>query len=241
MSCEQTLQTQSYLDGELDGEAARAAERHLESCADCQTQAAQTADLSDGLRRATRFPAPEFLRHRIRAALAREAVPTKARVFWWGAASGTAASALAAALALFVLLPPSAASLAESVTDAHARALTSGQMIRVASSNHHVVKPWLAAHAGISPPAADFAAQGFFLTGGRTDRVAGMAAAVAVYSHGNHALDLFAWPDKGRDLPGSTMVHGFRIAFWKRGDLDFAAVSDMDEASFRKFIALARE
>jgi anti-sigma factor RsiW len=177
----------------------------------------------------------------LRAALARETAPTKLRAFWWGAASGAGLSALAAALALFVLLPPSAASLAESVTDAHARALTGWQTIAVASSNHHVVKPWLAAHAGISPPAADFAAQGFVLTGGRVDRIAGTPAAVTVYRYGNHELDLFAWPDKGTALPGPAMVHGFRITFWKQGDLDFAAVSDLDEAAFRKFTALARE
>ena len=91
---------------------------------------------------------------------ARGGAAPKSRAFWWGAASGGGASALAAALALFLFLPPSAASLAEAVADAHARALTSGKTIMVASSNHHIVKPWLAAHAGISPPATDFAAAG---------------------------------------------------------------------------------
>jgi len=36
-------------------------------------------------------------------------------------------------------------------------------------------------------------------------------------------------------------MHGFRNRFWKRGDLDFAAVSDVDAAAFEKFIALARD
>jgi len=241
MSCDHILATQSYLDGQLDGTESDAAERHLQTCAECQNFAAQTADLSDALRRTTRHQAPELLHARVRAALKREAGPTKVRAFWWGAASGGGASALAAALALFLFLPPSAASLAEAIADAHARALTSGHTIMVASSNHHVVKPWLAAHAGISPPATDFAAQGFVLTGGRTDTIAGVQAAVSVYAHGNHELDLFTWMDKSGPLPASTTVRGFHTAFWKQGDLNFAAVSDVDEAAFGKFIALARE
>jgi len=245
MSCDHILTTQGYLDGQLDGVQSDAAERHLQTCAECQNFAAQTADLSDSLRQATRHQAPELLRARVRAALKRQATstaaPTKMRAFWWGAASGGGASALAAALALFLFLPPSAASLAEAIADAHARALTSGHTIMVASSNHHVVKPWLAAHAGISPPATDFAAQGFVLTGGRVDTIAGAQAAVSVYAHGNHELDLFTWVDRNGALPQATTVRGFRTAFWKEGDLNFAAVSDMDEAAFRKFIALARE
>jgi len=240
MSCDHILATQSYLDGQLNGAESDAAERHLQTCFECQQFAAQAADLSDALRNATRHPAPEFLRARVRAALRREAAPSKVRAFWWGAASGGGASALAAALALFLFLPPSAASLAEAVADAHARALTSGKTIMVASSNHHTVKPWLAAHAGISPPVTDFASAGFILTGGRTDQVAGRPAAVAVYAHGNHQLDLFAWADRGAPLPAGGMVRGFRTSFWKMGDLDYAAVSDMDAGSFRKFVDLAK-
>jgi anti-sigma factor RsiW len=238
MTCKETLNTQSYLDGALDGVAAEAAERHLQSCAECQAFAADTADLSDALRGATRFHAPDTLRLRLAKQLDRETRPAKG--FWLGAASGGGVSALAAGLAFFLLLPPSAATLAQSVVDAHSAALTGGKTIMVASSNHHTVKPWLAAHAGISPPVTDFASAGFILTGGRTDQVAGRPAAVAVYAHGNHQLDLFAWADRGAPLPAGGMVRGFRTSFWKMGDLDYAAVSDMDAGSFRKFVDLAK-
>jgi anti-sigma factor RsiW len=240
MNCQETLHTQSYLDGELDGAEAVAAERHLESCAQCQALAAGTADLSDALRTAARYRAPDTLRHRLAKELDRETRRAPLRRFWQGAASGVGASALAAGFALFVLLPPSAATLSQSIVDAHTAALTGGKTIMVASSNHHTVKPWLAAHAGISPPVVDFAEQGFTLTGGRTDAVAGNRAAVAVYAHGNHEVDLFSWPDRGAQLPAAGMSRGFRIAFWKMGDLNYAAVSDVDAASFQKFIALAK-
>jgi anti-sigma factor RsiW len=238
MTCEHSLNTQSYLDGELQGADAAAAEKHLETCPDCQAQAATTADLSDALRTVPRHAAPDTLRQKLKKQLDRESRPAKS--FWVGAASGGGLSALAAGFALFLLLPPSAATLSQSLVDAHIAALTGGKTIMVASSSHHTVKPWLAAHAGISPPVTDFAGQGFVLTGGRTDKVAGIRAAVAVYAHGNHEMELFAWPDRGAHLPESAMAKGFRTAFWKNGDLDYAAVSDVDAAAFRKFIALAK-
>jgi anti-sigma factor RsiW len=240
MTCDETLRTQSYLDGELHGAAAQGAEHHLQTCAVCQALAADTADLSDLLRKAARHRAPDALRGRVAVLLDRESMRRPARPFWWGAASGAGAMALAASLAILAILPPSAASLTQAVTDAHARALVKGQTIMVVSSNHHTVKPWLAAHAGLSPPVTDFAADGFALAGGRMDEVAGARAAVMVYRHGNHQIDLFAWPDRGATLPQPGMTRGFRSRFWKSGDLDFAAVSDVDSGAFEKFTALAR-
>jgi len=240
MNCTEPLQTQAYLDGELNGAQAQAAEAHLQACEECQALAAQIADLSDALRKATRYRAPQALRSRILARLDREPVRSSARSFWFGAASGTMVSAIAAAAIILAIVPPAATTLAQSVAQAHARALTDGQTIAVASSNHHTVKPWLAAHAGLSPPVADFASQGFVLAGGRVDEVAGRPAAVMVYHHGNHELDLFAWPDRGSHLPSSGMSYGFRIRVWKSGDVDFAAVSDVDAQAFQKFVELVQ-
>jgi anti-sigma factor RsiW len=204
--------------------------------------AAGTADLSDAMRKLPRFHAPDTLRYRVRKELDRESrLRSPSASFWAGAVSGGGISALAAGFALFVLLPPSAASLSQSIVDAHTAALTGGKTIMVASSNHHTVKPWLAAHAGISPPVTDFAGDGFVLTGGRTDGVAGQTTAVAVYAHGNHEVDLFTWADRGGSLPDGGMRRGFRTAFWKNGDLDYAAVSDVDAVAFQKFVGLVQK
>lgn len=237
MDCKEVLRTQSWLDGELDGDAAREAERHATTCAQCQVLISGTAAVGDALRGIARHRAPAHLRLRIGAALARER--PRQRGFWAGVASGGGVTALAAGLALFILLPPSSATLAESVVAAHGRALMQGRTIMVASSDHHTVKPWLAAHVAISPPVRDFAAQGFALAGGRADEVAGRPAAVIVYRHGNHVIDLFAWPGGSAGLPPPAVVRGFRSAFWRRGDLNYAAISDTDTAAFTKFVALA--
>jgi anti-sigma factor RsiW len=247
MTCHELLRTQAYLDGQLDGAAAAEAERHMQGCLDCQAFSAEAAHLSDAVRRnLVRHRAPAHLRARVASALPRERPSAKmlpfrlGRGFWAGAASGVGVSALAAGFAILAILPPSAQTLAQAVTDAHTGALMSGRVIAVASSNHHTVKPWFAGRVPLSPPVADFAPQGFALTGGRRDTVAGNPAAVVVYRHGNHEIDLFVWAKARGPLPKETVTRGYRALFWSKGDLDFAAVSDMDKAELHKFAQLVQ-
>jgi anti-sigma factor RsiW len=248
MSCPELLRIQAYLDGELAGQAAAEAERHMETCAECQAFSADAALVSDAMRRnLIRHRAPADLRARIASALEAERPSAKVlplrpggRSFWAGAAGGVGVSALAAGFAILAILPPSTGTLAQSVADAHALALMSGRVIEVASSSHHTVKPWFAGRVPLSPPVADFVQQGFALAGGRADQIAGNRAAVVVYRHGRHEIDLFVWADTATRLPNDTVRHGYRTLFWKRGDLDFAAVSDMEETEMRKFAQLVR-
>jgi anti-sigma factor RsiW len=248
MSCPELLRTQAYLDGELHGQAAAEAERHMETCAECQAFSADAALVSDAIRRnLIHHRAPADLRARIVSALDPErpsagVLPFRpgGRSFWAGAAGGAGVSALAAGFAILAILPPSAGTLAQSVADAHTQALMGGRVIEVASSSHHTVKPWFAGRVPLSPPVADFAQQGFVLAGGRTDEIAGKRAAVVVYRHGRHEIDLFVWADAHAPLPNETVRHGYRTLFWKRSDLDFAAVSDMDDSEMHKFAQLVR-
>ncbi len=244
MSCTERETTRALLDGQLDGAAAKDAALHLEGCAACAMLRDESERMSLALRQ-QRYRAPVQLRTRIANAIAEETqnvvlLRGSKRGFWQGALSGAFATALAAGFALFLILPPSAATLADAVTEAHSQALVSGHAIVVASSDHHTVKPWFATHVDISPPVVDFRDAGFPLAGGRVDKIAGQHAAVVVYRHGKHAIDLFVWADRGSPLPGDGMRHGYHTTFWKQGDLDFAAVSDMEEVELAKFVTLVR-
>ena len=246
MNCGHLLRTQAFLDGELDGTAAAEAEAHIAGCVECQSFAADAATLSDNVRRnAARHHAPAHLRARIRQRLetgAQRARPRASwRGFWFGASTGAGVMGLAAAFAFFAILPPSANTLAGSIADAHTRALMNGREIEVVSTSHHTVKPWFAGRVPLSPPVPDLAAQGFQLAGGRVDEVARAPSAVVVYRHEHHVIDLFVWADRGATLPREAMSRGYRTIFWKRGDLDFAAVSDMDAAELHKFSVLIRK
>ena len=176
MTCAEFERTSALLDGEL-GPAQRAeAERHLADCPDCQAFAASAASFGDALRApGVRAAAPPALRARVLARITTTAaappmlVPFRLRRmpgFVWGALGGAGVTSLAAALLLAVLAPPSSSGLESGLADAHSHALTHGDLVQVASSDHHKVKPWLARHAPLSPPVTDFAAQGFPLAGG---------------------------------------------------------------------------
>ena len=251
MGCAETLRTQAYIDGEVDGAGAEAVARHIKGCPDCQAICADAAALSDAIRdQAARHRAPTALRLRVERMLADEAATGSAsranarravrRGFWFGAGAGAGLTGLAAGLALLLTLPPSGAGLSASLIDAHTRAMMTGREIEVVSSDHHTVKPWFAGRVEVSPPVTDFATQGFNLIGGRLDHIAGVRTAVVVYRHGRHAIDLFVWADRGARLPGSGLRHGYRSVLWKSGDLDFAAVSDMQPTELAAFVDLVR-
>jgi anti-sigma factor RsiW len=251
MPCAEILRTQAFIDGEVVGPEAEAIERHIEGCADCQAFCADAAALSDAIRaHAPRHAAPAALWRRVEAMLDEEDArppPPRARSawgapqgFWRGAFSGAGVTALAAALAAVAILPPSPDTLADQVTLAHTNALSQGRTIEVVSTDHHTVKPWFAGRLALSPPVADFAAQGYKLVGGRLDRIAGAPAAVVVYQHGKHEIDLFVWADRGSALPPAGLSHGYHSSFWKNQDLDFAAVSDTAAPELASFVKLVR-
>jgi anti-sigma factor RsiW len=255
MSCPELFRTQAFIDGDVEGSEAAAVERHVAECAECQAFCVDAAVLSDAIRNsATRHVASPELRRRVVAALdaadradvvrpdwsAASAARASRRRFWQGALGGAGVTGLAASLSILSLLPPSATTLADQVTQAHTRALMSGHAIAVASSDHHTVKPWFAGRIDISPPVQDFAAQGFKLTGGRLDKVAGATAAVLTYQHGRHEVDLFVWADRGSTLPTTGVRHGYHLMFWRSGDLNFAAVSDTAVPELADFVQLVR-
>jgi anti-sigma factor RsiW len=228
MSCNENLTLQAYFDGELDAAAALAMERHLAGCGECAALLKDLEAMRGLIRRQASY-------HRAgdgaRAAVVKKlGEGTRAwRGFWAGAAGGAGATALAAALVVFTLLPR-AEPLLDEVMNAHLHSLATGQLIEVASSDRHTVKPWFAGHTDVSPPAADFAAQGYVLVGGRMDYVNGKRAAVLVYRHGKHIINVFTWAAPDGSLPAASSRDGYRMLFWKAGDLDFAAVSDTGAA-----------
>lgn len=233
MSCNEALRLQAYFDGELDATAAVEVERHLEGCADCALLLADLEASRKLIRQDSSYHrAGEGLRKRIAATLDREEggkpaseIRAPSRHFLSGAASGAGAMALAAALVFFLYLPQ-ADPLAGDLMNAHLRSLMSDHLIDVVSSDRHTVKPWFAGHTDVSPPAADFAAQGYRLVGGRADYVDGHRAAVVVYRHGLHVINVFAWAAGPEKLPGDVTLKGYHIVCWRGADLDYCAVSD---------------
>ncbi|HEX3431714.1 MAG TPA: zf-HC2 domain-containing protein [Rhizomicrobium sp.] len=239
MECSDALRVQAYFDGEADPATVPEIERHIESCAACTALREEMAALRSAIREQVSYHrADAALRGRLIQALDRESEGAsgwrglisrgsfRAGQFWSGAASGAVLTACAAAFAFFLILTPQSNPLVGEVMDAHLRSLMSDHLIDVASSDHHTVKPWFAGHADVSPPVADFPREGYRLTGGRADYLDGQRAAVVVYRHGAHIINVFAWAYHGETLPRITTRNGYHIVFWRSGNLIFCAVSD---------------
>ncbi len=240
---------QAYFDGELDATAAAEVERHSETCAQCQAELDSFSATQKSVREnLTYHRADPGLRRRVLAALpagTRERPQLSsffARVgeFWRGAIGGALATGLAASLALFTMLPSVTDPLTIDIANAHVRSLMSDHLIDVASSDHHTVKPWFATHADVSPPVKDLGSRGFALVGGRTDYVDGHRASVVVYRHGAHVINVFAWAAQGANSAKTVSRSGYRLVFWRNGDLDFCAVSDAAPAEVETLVALIK-
>ena len=127
---------------------------------------------------APRFTAPERLRARVMAlsggpaARAATRPPRDLRWQWIGAGAlvGCAADRrLRGWRELRRSTAPTETDLASAAVAAHVRATLADQMIQVASSDQHTVKPWLSSHLDYSPPVQDLADEGFPLVGARIE------------------------------------------------------------------------
>jgi anti-sigma factor RsiW len=233
--CPEPERLQAYFDGELEAAGAAQLEQHLATCAQCRAQLAGLAAGRSALRahfageRAPQALQASILRaldaEEVRSHPARSGASWRTRPFWLGILSGVGGSAVAAALALLLLFAPQA-SVLDQLVDAHVHSLAPGQMIGVVSTDRHTVKPWFAGRADVSPVVVDFADQGYRLVGGRTDAIKRQRAAVVVYQHGAHFINVFSWKSPDGAPPADTTRSGYHLAFWQTGDLMYCAVSD---------------
>ena len=227
------------LDDELDAANALKAEQHLATCKACADRYAELTALSRSIRGAAlRQAAPERLRARVRASLARRdrGAASLARGLSW-----PAAGLIAASLLVFALFPRGA-DLGDEVVSSHVRSLMASHLIDVASSDHHTVKPWFAGHVDFSPPIYDLTQQGYPLVGGRVDYIDGHAVAAVVYRHGAHVINLFIWPARegaqGPALPETRQ--GYNVLHWTKLGMSCWAVSDMNVRELQQFEMLVR-
>jgi anti-sigma factor RsiW len=104
------------------------------------------------------------------------------------------------------------------------------------------VKPWFRGHLDFAPSVPDLSADGYPLTGGRLDYVAGRPVAALVYHRRLHAINLLAWPDDEPDLQRAERLarQGFRIRHWRQAGMSCWAISDLNDAELDEFVRLFR-
>ncbi len=244
---DQTMLLHGLLDGELDAANALACEAHLKACEACHAELLRQQRLREAIAASgVAYRAPLSLRARIEASLEQAATaPARRRpraIAPW-AASG-AISAIAASLAIVAVAPTFGDSRVESqVVASHVRSLLANHLTDVETSNQHVVRPWFNGRIDFAPPVPELADKGFPLAGGRLDYVEGKVVPAIVYHRRLHTINVFVWPAKGTGLMSnrSSRRDGYSLAEWKRGGLEFWAVSDIDPTELAQFRAAFTE
>jgi anti-sigma factor RsiW len=224
---------QGYFDGELSAASAAEFERHLQHCVQCPIELVDMDLLSERLQLAQLYEsAPAPLRKKIRANLRPVAAATAMSQpllrHWLAAAAGLLLLVVAGWRVNSVLRTDDyRAELAEEIVNAHALSLQSGHLTGISSNDEQAVKGWFKGRFKFALPARDFANDGFALQGGRLDVVDERSVAVLVYASTGHLINVFVWPIQGRDTSpqvGSRL--GYQWVDWRKGKIEFCAVSD---------------
>jgi len=234
MSCDRAdTVLHAYFDNELDALGAAEFERHIEHCAECAGALAALKDLRTSMNSAQLYEkAPASLRKRLLAdvAPARPIEIAPARATWrWLAIAASVLLCISVGWQIVSVQrgEESNAVLAAELVDAHLRSLQPGHLSDVVSTDQHTVKPWFDGKLDFAPPVRDFAEQGFPLQGGRLDVVHGRAIAALVYGRRKHLVNVFIWPTIERDAsPRTGSRQGYQWIDWRKGGMEFCAVSD---------------
>jgi anti-sigma factor RsiW len=245
----------AYSDGELDLVRSLEIEEHLRTCPACAQELREQQTLRKNVRSANLYHrAPEALRARMIAAAAptrgreqsREATApfrmARRRAFEWFAV----AAAILIALALGIRIIPGALNgrqgnlVAEELVASHIRSLQPGHLMDVVSTDQHTVKPWFDGKLDFSPPVRDLAEQGYPLIGGRLDYADGRAVAALVYQLRKHYINVFVWPDDGKQakLPEFSSRQGYNLVCRSNRGMRLCAITDANADDLRQFMQI---
>jgi anti-sigma factor RsiW len=248
MRCDRPTVLHGYFDGELDALGAAEFERHLEQCSACIGALETLESLRSSMSAAQLYEkAPAPFRKQVLADLRprRRVVILSAFAHWrWLA---VAAVFVLVAIASWRVIPIRRDSnyetvLAAEIVDAHLRSLQSGHLTDVVSTDQHTVKPWFDGKLNFSPPVQDFNDQGFPLQGGRIDVVHGRSVAALVYARRKHFVNVFIWPTDEKDAaPRSGSQLGYQWTAWRKGRMEFCAISDAAPSALEQLQRLFTE
>jgi anti-sigma factor RsiW len=232
-----------YVDGELDLVTSQEIERHLRTCEDCRRVEEQIRALRDTVTGdSPAYRAPAHLRKNVSAAIRREAKESGRGVSWprLVLATGTVCTVLFFAAALFQTTRSTRDTLVDQVIGNHVRSLLAAHLVDVASSDQHTVKPWFDGKIDFAPPVRDLSSDGFPLAGGRLDYLNGKTVVALVYQRNKHPINLFISPaPASRDTaPEFINRRGYSLFHWTHGEMDYWAVSDLNQTDLRHFADL---
>jgi anti-sigma factor RsiW len=239
----------AFVDGELDLVNQLEIEERTKLDADLRAQVDALRQLRAAVREGADYhAAPDALRKRVSGMLAPEpATPRRwthlAAMLesWFGRRPVATSFALMAMLLVTLnvgwIQSAQDDRLMDEVVASHVRSTLGQHLVDVASSEHHVVKPWLSSKLDFSPPVNELQIPGSVFLGGRVDYLDGHPVAALVYRQGEHVVNSFVWPSTSKDTrPDFTSERGFRTAHWTQGGMAHWVVSDVNREEFKAVV-----
>ena len=248
----------TYLDGELAAPERAEADAHLAECPACRTKADAESRLRSALRARLRSAlgpgnsagrAPAELRERIHLALVHERKP-----LWRRALSPLPIAALAACAAgVLVVLATHGGTdpLVEEAVRKHTRDLP--LEVTAASVGPDSVARWFAGKLDFNAAPPQFHRAEVRLVGARLSHIQDRPAAYVRYDLPRGHLGLFILDDPERRFREvGRVVHagpatvrlinarGFNVAVWRRNEIVYSLVSDLDEDDLAKLVEAAQ-
>jgi anti-sigma factor RsiW len=203
-----------YFDGELDALRCREVDEHLGGCTACAETLDRRQALREAIRKAPYYRAPAGI-----------GLPRRSTA-WRPVVALALAACVLALIVTWRLLPRQPSGIAAEVASAHVRSLEADHLLDVASTDRHNVKPWFAGKLDFAPEVPELA--GFELMGGRLDYLNGRPVAALIYKRRQHTVNVFEWPEAGAERPVRASVRGFNVVHWRRGGMEWWAVSDLN-------------
>ncbi len=247
----------SYLDGEFDEREKMEADAHLAACPRCRELAGRRAAQSEALRRTLRSAmgpetlaghAPEEVRQRIKEALAHERRP-----LWRRAVAPLPIAAIAAAAAGVLVVLASHrenGALADEAIRKHHR--NPPLEVMAASVGPDAIPSWFDGKLDFHPAPPRFHGD-VHLVGARLSQLREWPAAYIRYAlpSGQAGLFIVADPDGrfdagGREIRvGPNVVRlvasrGYNVAIWRRNEIVYSLVSDLDERALFQLVRAAQ-
>ena len=250
MNCNECLELVDALnDGELSPMETGLMTEHLGGCVQCRQAHEELRALSNKITKIPRFTPPAQLADNIMAALNAEsadattvtlaaikpaAILKTARPYLVGAALS------ALALYFLVITPLTRQYETGEIVSAHVRSLMGRELVAVASTDQHILRPWFAGRLDFAPKIISLDKTGFSLNGARTDYLFNGRVAAVVYGRRAHKINLFIVPVKGgsRSARHSYVAGGFNVEDFVLGEYRYIAISDLNGKELRQFTNL---